>query len=310
MAQTTSSDPTPAAGLRSMTGFASAQGGVGAWSYAFDLRSVNGRGLDMRLRLPDWIEGLEPAIRKRLAARLARGNVTLTLKLARAEGAPQQQLSETGLAQALDMLGRIEAAALARGLTLAPATAADVAMMRGVAESPDAAAEESGPVREAVLAAFDSLLDAFDADRAREGAALGDIVSQQIDRIEELAGRAAAALGGRADAQRAAMERALARLLEATEVPDEARLLQELALIAVKTDVAEELDRLGAHVAAARALLGAAGPVGRKLDFLSQEFNREANTLCSKAQSPELTAIGLDLKAVIDQMREQVQNIE
>jgi len=131
-----------------------------------------------------------------------------------------------------------------------------------------------------------------------------------LDEVERLRTIALTAAGARADAARAGLERNLARLLEATEVPDEARLAQELALIAVKTDITEELDRLTAHVAAARSLLVTQGPVGRKLDFLMQEFNREANTLCSKAQSTEMTAIGLDLKAVIDQMREQVQNIE
>ena len=139
---------------------------------------------------------------------------------------------------------------------------------------------------------------------------MSEILTGQIAEISRLRDAALAALGDRTEAQKAALERNLAKLLDAGDMPDETRLAQELALIAVKTDVSEEVDRLAAHVEGARALLAETGPVGRKLDFLMQEFNREANTLCSKAQSGDLTRIGLDLKTVIDQMREQVQNVE
>ena len=297
-------------GLMSMTGFGATQGAIPGWSWSGDIRGVNGRSLDLRLRLPD-VDGLEPEVRKRLQAQLARGNVTVSLRLVREEGAQAVSISRDGLAQALAIVAEIEAAAQAAGVDLVAAKATDIAGMRGVLETEDAGGEDDAEaLKAAVLTGLAEALDAFVADRAREGAALHSVLSEQIARVEALTKAAGAALGDREAAARSAMDRGLARLLEATEVPDEPRLLQELALIAVKTDVAEELDRLAAHVDAARGLLAEKGPVGRKLDFLMQEFNREANTLCSKAQSPELSAIGLDLKHVIDQMREQVQNIE
>ncbi|QMU57604.1 MAG: YicC family protein [Boseongicola sp.] len=296
---------------RSMTGFASFRGGFEAWRYSGDIRSVNGRGLDMRMRVPDWIEGLEPGLRKALQARLARGSVTISMRVARDDSAPDVHLNEAQLDAALTLISAIEEAAMVRGVGLAPTRATDVAQMRGVVEQRDADdQDDTSGLRKAILNDFAGLIEAFDADRAREGAALADVFRGQLDEIETLIAAAKKAVGSRAAAARATLDRGLARLLEATEVPDEARLTQELALIAVKTDVTEEMDRLDAHVVAARGLLAEKGAIGRKLDFLMQEFNREANTLCSKAQSNDLTAIGLDLKAVIDQMREQVQNIE
>ena len=298
-------------GLMSMTGFASEAGAFGDWSWVAEIRSVNGRGLDLRLRLPDWIEGLEPEVRKLFQARLQRGNVTVGLKIQRAADASGLVLNVEALAGALDALAAIRAAAKAKGVDVDRPSAAEIASMRGVLDVSDAGGtEDTTALRAAVLESLSHALAAFEADRGREGGELARVLTEQIDRVESLTSDAAAALGDRESAARAGMQRALARLLDATDIPDEARLLQELALIAVKNDVTEELDRLAAHIAAARDLMGAKPPVGRKFDFLMQEFNREANTLCSKAQSKELTAIGLDLKAVIDQMREQVQNIE
>ena len=298
------------AGLRSMTGFASFQGGDETWQFSGDIRAVNSRGLDLRIRVPDWVEGLEPEVRKRLQAGIARGSVTLSIRIVRDDAVPNVALNTEQLIAALNLISDIEAAASAEHVTLAPTRAADIAAMRGVIDQGDPGASDTSELKKSVLEEVDALLKAFDADRAREGAALADVLSDQIDQVGSLAKRAADAAGDRTEASRAAMDRSLSRLLEATEVPDEARLLQELALIALKTDVTEELDRLSAHIIAARDLLELSGPVGRKLDFLMQEFNREANTLCSKAQSTELTSVGLDLKAVIDQMREQVQNVE
>lgn len=295
--------------LMSMTGFAAAQGSLDGWSWTVEIRGVNGRTLDIRLRLPE-VEGLEPELRKRLQARLSRGNVTANVRLQRAEGAAVARLSEAGMATAIELLKRVESAADAANLPLAPLKASDIAAMRGVLEAETTSGEDDGALRSAILKDADACLDAFVADRAREGRALMAVLTAQVDRIEALTADAAAAAGDREAAQRAAMEAALKRLVETTDMADEARVAQELALIAVKTDVTEELDRLAAHVAAARDLIAGEGPAGRKLDFLMQEFNREANTLCSKAQSAKLTAIGLDLKTVIDQMREQVQNIE
>ena len=297
-------------GLRSMTGFGAVNGAFADWTFSGDVRSVNGRGLDMRFRAPDWVEGLEPALRKAVQSRAARGSVTVSIRVQRDEAAPSLTLNATQFQATLALLSEIEMGASAHGLALVPTKASDIAMMRGVVEQSDAGAGDTAGLKAAILEAFEGALEAFDADRAREGAALAGVFADQLDEVERLQALAVKAAGARADAARAALDRNLARLLEAAEVPDEARLTQELALVAVKTDVTEELDRLTAHVAAARTLLETKGPVGRKLDFLMQEFNREANTLCSKAQSTDLTTIGLDLKAVIDQMREQVQNIE
>ncbi|AZQ69669.1 YicC family protein [Silicimonas algicola] len=294
-----------------MTGFASVRGRERGWTWTADIRSVNGRGLELRIRVPDWVDGLEPEIRKLLQARLARGNVTVNLRLAREETVARTRLSPEGLTAALAMLADVRQAAERVGVELAPMSAADIAQMRGVVETSEGEAEDDIEALKSVLvASVAQCLDAFEGDRAREGAATAEVLSIQVGRVEALAADARGMAGEREALLRSGLEKALSRLLEQTEVPDEARMMQEMALIALKTDVTEELDRLAAHVAAARALLAEAGPVGRKFDFLMQEFNREANTLCSKSQSTPLTSIGLDLKAVIDQMREQVQNIE
>jgi uncharacterized protein (TIGR00255 family) len=295
----------------SMTGFAARRGTGAGYSWAWDLRSVNGKGLDLRLRVPDWIDGLEPAIRAELQKAITRGNVSLTLKVAQDEGRDAQafRLNEETLAAALAALARVEATAMETGLTLAQPTAADVLALRGVI---DATAQETDttPLRQALLADLPQLLADFSAMRATEGQALAAVLATQLDRIAGLASDAQRETATRGTTQADTLREALDRILAATDAVDETRLAQELALLAVKTDVTEELDRLSAHVDAARAHVADPAPVGRKLDFLMQEFMREANTLCSKAQSLALTRIGLDLKTVIDQMREQVQNVE
>ncbi|MGI1661875.1 YicC/YloC family endoribonuclease [Palleronia sp. KMU-117] len=294
---------------RSMTGYATVRGQTADWSWVWDLRSVNGRGLDLRLRLPDWIEGLEPAARAALQAEISRGSVTLSLKLTRSEGAGTATLDRAALRRTVVILREIEDLAAENELAVRHATAAEIAALPGVLSAP-ADEVDAGALRTAVLADLDRLIAAFHASREAEGAALAKVIGAQIDRIEALTAQAADSAEARAEAQRAALTAALARILDAAEGVDEGRIAQELALLAVKSDVTEELDRLRAHVGAARALVTGQGPRGRKLDFLMQEFNREANTLCSKAGSAALTAIGLDLKTVIDQMREQVQNVE
>ena len=294
---------------RSMTGFATARGSSGDWSWVWDLRSVNGRGLDLRLRLPDWIEGLEQAARQALQAAVSRGNVTMSLRISRAAEAGTAMLDRAALVRTVSVLREIEDLAAEHDLAVRHATAAEIAALPGVLSAPSDEADTAA-LRGELLADLPGLLAAFDAARAAEGAALGQVVGAQIDRIAALTEDAAASADARAEAQRAALKASVARVLDAAEGVDEARIAQELALLAVKSDVTEEIDRLRAHAAAARALLADAGPKGRKLDFLMQEFNREANTLCSKAGSAALTAIGLDLKTVIDQMREQVQNVE
>lgn len=294
----------------SMTGFAARKGQGAGYSWGWDLRSVNGKGLDLRLRVPDWIDGLEAALRAELGKALGRGNVSLSLRVTR-EGGEEAPLrvNAPALTAVLKALGTVEAAAMEAGVTLAQATAADVLTIRGVLDT-GSADEDTAPLRSAILADLPALLAEFNAMRAAEGAALNTVIAAQLDRIDSLTQEATAEADARRDAMAASLREALAKVLANADGVDEARLTQELALIAVKNDVTEELDRLTAHIAAARALLADAAPVGRKFDFLMQEFMREANTLCSKAQALRLTRIGLDLKTVIDQMREQVQNVE
>lgn len=296
--------------LSSMTGFAAAQGASEGWTWTVDMRSVNGRGLDIRYRLPDWIEGLEPELRKRMQAQIQRGTVSVGIRLQRDESAGGFRLNPDALTQAVKVLAEVQAAAQAGGLEIQPVSAAAIAGLRGVLEATEAAEADTVALRSGILETAGACLEAFVADRRREGSAIAGVIQDQIARIGSHVAAARVAAGDREAASREAMLRAVTRLLELTDIPDEARLVQELALIAVKNDVTEELDRLDSHISAARELLGQDVAVGRKFDFLMQEFNREANTLCAKSQSTALTALGLDLKALIDQMREQVQNIE
>lgn len=296
----------------SMTGFAAAKGQGAGHSWAWDIRSVNGKGLDLRLRVPDWIDGLELALRGELSRSLHRGNVSLTLKVARdglSEGAEGVRVNIPALSAVLAALKQVEDAAMAAGVTLGQPTGADVLAVRGVLDTASADFDVA-PLRAAILADLPGLLNNFQAMRAAEGAALHGVVAAQLDRIASLTQNAALEATARRDAAATTLRDALAKVLANADGVDETRLAQELALIAVKNDVAEELDRLTAHIDAARSLLAEPGQVGRKFDFLMQEFMREANTLCSKSQSLALTRIGLDLKTVIDQMREQVQNVE
>ena len=300
--------------MHSMTGYAG-----GAVSRAldteiveweWDLRAVNGRGLDFRLRLPDGLGRLEKPLRDKLSARVARGNVTLGLRLRLTQGQAGARIDSAVLADVLAALDQVQASAQAKGVLLQAPTALDLLGWRGVlAQGPDLAAMDTDTLDTLLLADFDTVLEAFMVMRQREGQALAEILSAQLNEIARLTQAARALLNQRATDIAAHFRKALAQVQEQSR-SDPARIEQELALLAVKADLAEELDRLEAHCAAGRALVQAEEPVGRKLDFLTQEFNREANTLCSKAQHLEMTRIGLDLKAVIDQMREQVQNVE
>ena len=295
----------------SMTGFAAAKGQGAGYAWTWDIRSVNGKGLDVRMRVPDWIEGLEPVLRADIGRAMLRGNVSLSLKVGRDQGEAGEVLRVNPLAlqAVLRALSEVEAAAMSTGVTLAQATAADVLVMRGVL---DAAAIEADTtaLRAALMEDFPKLISDFNAMRAAEGAALNRVIAGQLGTIAALTADAATEALARRDSSAVTLRDALARVLANAEGVDATRLAQELAMLAVKTDVTEELDRLAAHVGAARSLLDEAGQVGRKFDFLMQEFMREANTLCSKAASLALTRIGLDLKTVIDQLREQVQNVE
>lgn len=295
-------------GLRSMTGFAAQAGHSDTLDWTWEVRSVNARGLDLRTRLPEGLEALEQKVRAAAQAVLARGALQVSLRVSLAE-------SETGLAlntAAFDRLVAIAQAARARaagsGLDLAPPGLGDLLGQRGVLETARTS-DSLAAAADRIAADLPALFEALQAQRTAEGQALAQVLTAQIDKVEALT-RAAA---GTADARAArAGETLAARVaaLGALSEVDPDRLAQELALIAVKADVTEEIDRLTAHVAAARALLDSETPAGRQLDFLMQEFNREANTLCSKAQDTGLTAIGLEMKVVIDQMREQCANVE
>ncbi|MBN8186477.1 YicC family protein [Salipiger thiooxidans] len=294
---------------QSMTGFASRSDEAEGLRWTWDLRGVNGKGLELRLRLPDWVEGLEPLVRAAAAKRLARGNVQVSLRIAGGDDEAAAELDEAALARVLEAMGRIEAEAGRRGLVLAPATAAQIVALRGVMTSGQASRDVTA-LRARLMESFEAALAEFTEMRGREGQALSGVLEGQLAQIEDLVTRAAEAVEARREEQSEKLRAALARVMENTDGADATRVAQELALIAVKSDVTEELDRLTAHVAAARDLMRDKGAVGRKLDFLMQEFNREANTLCSKSGSSALTQIGLALKTVIDQMREQVQNVE
>ncbi|QPM89739.1 YicC/YloC family endoribonuclease [Pseudooceanicola algae] len=297
---------------RSMTAFSTAQGQAGSFHWTWEIRSVNAKGLDLRLRVPDWIAGLEAGLRKRLGqgeTGPARGNVTLNLRVSRDEAATALTLNSAQLSAVLEALADVEKAAAVRGLTLAPSRAADLLPLRGVLDTVAAEVDSSGLLGD-LLADFDPVLADFMEMRDREGAAIAEVLLAQLARIEALIAEAERAAKARAPKTADAIRIALNRVLETLPGQDPQRIAQELAIIAIKSDVTEELDRLGVHVVAARELLAETGPIGRKLDFLSQEFNREANTLCAKSQDSALSAAGLEMKAVIDQMREQVQNIE
>ena len=300
--------------MKSMTGFAafSTSHALGAvrLDLDWDLRAVNGKALDLRLRLPEAFGFAEKPVRDLLSGGVARGNVTLSLRLRVVPADRSAQVDPAALDALLDALSQIAARAQDRGMALPMPSTLDILNARQLAQSgQDSATFDPTPLLPALLADAARLLDAFNAMRAAEGAELARSLRAQADQLDALCAQARALLGDRAQAMRAQLAQILAQLLDNPRL-DPARLEQELALAAVKADVIEELDRLDAHIAALRAALGSDAPVGRKLDFLMQEFNREANTLCSKANHLDLTRIGLDMKGLIDQMREQVQNLE
>ena len=295
--------------IRSMTGFASGKGAFGPHNWSWELRSVNGKGLDMRLRVPDWLTGLEAALRATLSKSVGRGNVTLSLRISREETATELKLNAAAMQAALSALAQTETLAADHGVLLAPSRASDLLGLKGMMEA-GTEEDDPAPLVAQLQTEFGGLLSDFLAMRQTEGQALAEILNGQLDQVARLTDQAAELAEQRRDEMTQSLRDNLARVMDNAQGADPDRVAQELALIAVKSDITEEIDRLAAHVKAARALLAEDGPVGRKLDFLTQEFNREANTLCSKSQHAQLTSVGLELKAVIDQMREQVQNIE
>ncbi len=296
--------------VNSMTGFAALKGASDGIRWSWELRSVNARGLDLRLRLPDGLDDLEAVIRKALTAALTRGSVSLNLRLQGGGDGAAPSLNQSQLSQMIAALKLAEAAAEDAGVHLTASSGTELLALKGVLEVSDTSDEGQAELIKELKSQLPPLIADFVAARATEGQALFAILSEQLDRLRALVDEARDAIVGRHQAMTDKLKENLAKVLSNSEGADENRVAQELALLAVKADVSEEIDRLDAHIAAADELLNAKGAVGRKFDFLMQEFNREANTLCSKSGSTDLTRIGLDLKTVIDQMREQVQNVE
>lgn len=301
--------------IASMTGYASASGRHGeegsGVSFTWELRSVNGKGLDIRLRMPSGYEALEQPVRDAAGAALARGNVQIGLAVTH-EGAGQRlryRLNEPLLDGLMEIVRAIE---LSHGERLQKASLDTVLQIRGILEPVEEA--ESEAAREArhraMLAVLESALAALLDARRAEGARLLEVLTGHLDEIAGLIVEARGLAATRPEAIRDRLAQQIAQLLDKSSSLDPQRLYQEAAVLATKADVREELDRLDAHIAEAQQLLTAGGAIGRKLDFLCQEFNREANTVCSKSADVALTRIGLSLKSAVEQFREQVQNIE
>ncbi|MEZ5893674.1 MAG: YicC/YloC family endoribonuclease [Parvularculaceae bacterium] len=288
-----------------MTGFARAEGEHKGWRFVWEARSVNGRNLEMRSRLPAGFDALEPSLREAVKGKLARGTVNITLTLAAGETETKTRINEAMLADVIAMIEKIRLR-----IECAPPQPEGVLAIRGVVETDDDIMDEAArkALHDALMKSFAAVLDGLAAARAAEGASLSGVLAGQFSEIERLTGEAGTSAAAAPAAIRDRFAAQLKELLEGA-LPEE-RLAQEAALLAIRADVREEIDRLTSHIAAGRALIARGGAAGRELDFLIQECNREANTLCSKAPDMELKRIGLELKRVIDQVREQVQNIE
>lgn len=291
--------------IESMTGFARAAGTAGVHSWAWEIRSVNGRGLDLRVRVPPGFEVLAEAARKKLGAAFSRGTLHVNLAVTSDAGPPRPRVNEAVLTALLEAVERLPPAA---GIN--PPSYDGLLGIRGVVEYADEAQDALGAVEAPALAGLEAVAKSLKEARASEGRALETIVLGHLETIARLAGEAEHHPARSSEAIRARIAAQVETLLGANNGFDPQRLHQEAALIAVRADIREEIDRLQAHVEALRELLAKGGPIGRKLDFLSQEFGREASTLCAKANDPGLSRIGLELRTVVDQMREQVQNVE
>jgi uncharacterized protein (TIGR00255 family) len=293
--------------LSSMTGFARSHGTSGPYAFEWELKSVNAKGFDFRMRLPPGWDDIEPVARKRAAELLSRGTIYANLTAKRTGTASAVRVNDEALAAVL------KAAADISARTGAAAPSVDgLLAVKGVIEivEPEADEAEIQAARAAATAAFDEALRSLIDMRRREGETLGRVLAQRMDELERLAERAEAAPGRKSEAVRARLAEQVAALLEASDRFDSDRLSQEAIMLAAKADIREELDRIASHIAQARDLLGKGGAVGRRLDFLAQEFNREVNTCCSKSNDLELTNLGLEMKTVVEQFREQVQNLE
>ena len=290
-----------------MTGFARAEGAANGARWTWELKSVNGKGLDVRFRLPPGYDELEQQVRDRAAKVLNRGSVQATLTIQGASAQPTVILNEKLLNEVIETVRRV-------GARLGTATPSADAILgiRGVLEVREDETDEEAraALLKDVLTTFDRALNELVEMRAREGAQLGSILGQKLDVIASLTSAAEASPARTPEAIATRLTEQIATLVEAAPSLDPARLHQEAVLLATRADIREEIDRLGAHIAAARACLNQGSPVGRQLDFLAQEFNRETNTLCAKSNDTALTSIGLELKLAVDQLREQIQNLE
>jgi uncharacterized protein (TIGR00255 family) len=293
--------------IASMTGFARTEGHDGPLSWAWELKSVNSKSLDLRFRLPPGFDALELPLRALVTQRLKRGSISVNLSVARAAGAGNIRVNREALAVVVRLANEIAAEVEA-----APPRVDGLLALRGVLESGDEALDEGARERQMkqLNDGFALALEGLASMRVSEGARLDAVLSERLNEIAALVKDAEGAAATQPAAIKARLKELIAALTEAVPALPEERLAHEAALIVAKADIREELDRLQAHVSAARMLLAEGGPIGRRFDFLCQEFNREANTLCSKSADLELTRIGLALKAAIEQLREQVQNIE
>lgn len=293
--------------IQSMTGFGRADGSRADWRWHWELKTVNARGLDIRMRMPHGLEALEQGLKKSLQSKLKRGAVQVFINIERENAAADVRVNA---ALATKLMADLKE--LATGLGATPPTLDAVLGIRGVIEvaESDADEDETTARLEAVAATFNEAAESLVSARTDEGAKLQAILESVLNEIDELVARADALAVVAPEAIRSKLEAQVTELLaDRADLPEE-RIIQEVAMLAGKADIREELDRLRAHIAQARTLMAEGISVGRKLDFLAQEFNREANTLCSKSSDTELTRIGLDLKAAIEQLREQVQNVE
>ncbi|WP_042443670.1 YicC/YloC family endoribonuclease [Azospirillum sp. B510] len=288
-----------------MTGFARVDGHGDGYSWTFEVKSVNGRSLDLRCRLPSGFDSVEAAARAELPKRLARGNVNLTLVANRAQAVSQLRINRELLAQVLEIAREIE------GAGAAPPRLDSLLAVRGIIEPVE---EDETEARERVESALKTDLAKLVAllvdNRLAEGGRIAEVLNGHLDEIARLVDAASACASTQPEALREKLRAQVAAILGSFPALSEERLAQEAAILIGKADVREELDRLRAHIQAARDMMAEGGAIGRRFDFLCQEFNREANTLCSKSADVELTRIGLSLKASIEQLREQVQNIE
>jgi uncharacterized protein (TIGR00255 family) len=293
--------------LSSMTGFARSHGASGPYTFEWELKSVNAKGFDLRMRLPPGWDELEAFAKKRAGEVLSRGTVYANLNVKRANAASTVRINEDVLTSIVKVAGELA------GKIDAVAPSIDgLLSIKGVIEvvEPESNEEEDKAAKAAAAAAFEQALANLVEMRQREGVTLGKILSQRMDEIEELAKKAEAAPGRKPEAIKARLAEQIAALLESSDRFDADRLSQEAIMIAAKADIREELDRIASHISQARGMIGKGGPVGRRLDFLAQEFNREVNTCCSKSNDLELTNTGLEMKNVVEQFREQVQNLE